>query len=202
MNLAGPTLGFMVKGVKGAGMKLRNSSQGYGAIAQCAHWSTVILVLVAWALGTFDDALPKGAARAAGLFIHISAGLLILAALTVRLLWRAVDPPPPSEPTIFGAWADRAGRLAHYALYALLVLVPVSGIVLQFARGDSLPLFGIAEIATSWTRDRAFAHSIKEVHETLANALVLLAVLHAGAAMIHHWILRDRTLARMLPGIR
>jgi cytochrome b561 len=109
------------------------------------------------------------------------------------------DPPPPPEPTIFGEWLDRAGRLAHYALYALLVAAPVAGIVLQFARGDALPLFGLAEIATPWTRDRAFSRSVKEVHEVLANALVLLAAFHAAAALLHHWVLRDRTLKRMLP---
>jgi len=49
-------------------------------------------------------------------------------------------------------------------------------------------------------KDRAFARSVTEVHEILANALVILAGLHAVAALVHHWILRDRTLARMLPG--
>jgi cytochrome b561 len=50
-------------------------------------------------------------------------------------------------------------------------------------------------------RDRAFARSVKEVHELLSNALMILAVFHALAAMIHHWIWHDRTLARMLPGV-
>jgi cytochrome b561 len=94
---------------------------------------------------------------------------------------------------------DPAARIAHYSLYALLVAVPVAGIVLQFARGDALPLFGIAEISSPWLKDRAFAHSVKEVHEVLAHALVILAAIHAAAALIHHWIFRDRTLVRMLP---
>jgi cytochrome b561 len=72
--------------------------------------------------------------------------------------------------------------------------------VLQFARGEPLPLFGLCEIPSPWTVDRAFARSVKEVHEVLANALVMLAALHAVAALIHHWVFRDRTLARMLPG--
>jgi len=40
---------------------------------------------------------------------------------------------------------------------------------------------------------------VKEVHEILAHALVILATIHAGAALIHHWVFRDRTLVRMLP---
>jgi cytochrome b561 len=72
--------------------------------------------------------------------------------------------------------------------------------VTQFARGDAVSIFGLYEIASPWVKDRAFARSVTEVHEILANALVILAGLHAVAALVHHWILRDRTLARMLPG--
>ena len=181
-------------------MRLRNSKDGYGVIPQALHWLTVGLVVLAWALGTFDDALPKGAARAVGLSVHIFAGLAILAVLVLRVLWRLADPPPPSETTVLGAWLDRAGRLAHYALYALVIAAPVAGIVLQFARGDALPLFGLCEIPSPWPADRAFARTVKEVHEVLANGLVILARFHAAAALFHHWILRDRTLVRMLPG--
>ena len=180
-------------------MRWRNSTSHYGAIALSFHWITVALVIIAWALGSFDDVLPRGPARAAGLFVHISAGIAIMAMLFVRLAWRVGDPPPPAETTPLGAWADRAGRLAHIALYALLIAVPVSGIVLQFARGNALPVFGLYEIASPWVADRAFARSVKEVHEVLANALVILAALHAGAALFHHWVLKDRTLLRMLP---
>ena len=103
-------------------MQLRNSSEGYGAVAQSFHWFTVVMVVLGWALGTFDDVLPKGAARAMGLFVHISAGLAILGVLVLRLSWRMADPPPPPETTMFGgAWLDHAGRVAHYALYGLLV---------------------------------------------------------------------------------
>jgi cytochrome b561 len=180
-------------------MQWRNSIEGYGAVPQMIHWVTVAVVILAWSLGQFDDIFPKGAARAASLFVHISAGLAVIGILVLRLFWRLADPPPPIEHTSLGAWLDRAGRLTPYILYALLIAVPISGIILQFARGDPLPLFGLTEIASPWTEDRAFAHSVKEVHEVTANALVIIAAFHAAAALIHHWVLRDRTLVRMLP---
>lgn len=187
-------------------MQLSNSAKNYGAVPQALHWLTVILVVLAWTLGTFGDVLPKGGPREAGLFVHISAGLAILALLLARVTWRIVDPPPPAETTEFGAWmgawSDPAARIAHYTLYALLVAVPVSGIVLQFARGDGVPLLGLAEIPSPWIKDRAFARSLKDVHEILAHALVILAAFHAAAALIHHWVFRDRTLVRMLPRSR
>lgn len=174
----------------------------YSPTAQLLHWLTVLLVAIAWALGTFGDGLPKGAGQAAGLFAHISVGLAILVISIVRVPWRITHTPVP-EPTTFGTWmgrwSDPAARTAHYALYVLLVAVPITGIALQFARGNSLPLFGLGEIASPWIADRAFARSVKQVHEVMANALVILACFHALAALLHHFVFRDRTLVRMLP---
>jgi cytochrome b561 len=180
-------------------MRWRNSTEGYGAISQAMHWITVALVILAWVLGQFDDIFPKGPLRAGSLFVHISAGLAVVGVLVLRLIWRVADPPPPIEHRSLGAWLDRAGKLSHNVLYALLLAVPVSGIVLQFARGDALPLFGWDSIASPWIADRAFARTAKEVHELAANALIILAAFHAAAALGHHWVLRDRALARMLP---
>jgi cytochrome b561 len=185
-------------------MQMNNPINRYGAAPRLLHWLTVILVMLAWTLGTFGDDLPKGAARDTGLFVHISAGLVILMALVLRLVWRAAEPPPPPEPNEFGRWlgafADPAARLAHYTLYALLIAVPIAGIAAQFARGNALPLFGIAEIASPWIRDRAFADNVTEIHEILANVLVIVAGFHAAAALVHHFVFRDNTLIRMLPG--
>jgi cytochrome b561 len=180
-------------------MQLRNSGDQFGLIARALHWATVLLVLTAWLLGEFE--LPKGGGRETGWFFHISAGLLILGFLLLRVLWRMADPPPAAEPTVFGEWGDRASRIAHYALYGLLLLVPISGIVVQFARGEALPLFGFGEIASPWSANRTFSRSVKEVHELLANLLIVLSILHVAAALVHHWILGDRTLIRMLPGL-
>lgn len=177
-------------------MQIFNTPQRYGAVAQFLHWSTAIFVVLAWVLGQTVDDLPK----AFGLFAHIFTGLAVLAIVIVRLMWRLIDTPPKAETTPLGVWLDRAGQFAHFALYILLIAVPIVGIVTQFGRGQPLPLFGLAEIASPWPADRAFARSVKEVHETLSNILIIIAAVHAAAALGHHWLLRDRTLTRMLPG--
>lgn len=186
-------------------MQIFNSPTRYGAVAQLFHWLAVGLVIVAWVLGVSDDLLPKGPARATGLYIHIAAGLLVIVLTIVRLLWRGADPSPAAEKTEFGersfaVWMDLGGKLAHVGLYVLLVAVPLVGIALQFARGDALPVFGLFDIASPWPADRAFARSLKGIHELLAHGLLALAGMHAAAALIHHWLFRDRTLTRMLPG--
>jgi cytochrome b561 len=183
-------------------MQLRNSAQGYGAVVIVLHWLTVMLVVLAWLLGTFGDELPRGAIQSTGLLAHISIGLAILALLLVRIGCRLFDPAPPLEPTRLGIWLHVIAKLTHLVLCGLLIATPIVGILLQFARGDALPIFGIAEIVSPWVRDRALARSLTGVHELLANALLILAAVHAIAALTHHWVWHDRTLRRMLPGIR
>lgn len=186
-------------------MQWRNSRERYGAAAQLLHWTSVLLIAFAWALGLMGDELPKGSIREFGQFVHVYAGELIALLLIARLAWRLVDRPPWPEPTAlgppFGGWADLAAKLTHFALYALIAAVVAVGVVALFARGKALPLAGVFQIASPWVKDRAFAHFVTEIHETLANGLMFLATIHAVAALVHHAI-GDRTLKRMLPGLR
>lgn len=131
-----------------------------------------------WWCGVSDDLLPKGPAREAGLYIHITAGLLVIVLTFARLLWRTADPSPPAENTEFGDWSF-AGWMGL---------------------GAKLAHFGLFEIASPWPADRAFARDLKGIHELLSHGLLALAALHAAAALVHHWVFGDRTLTRMLPG--
>ena len=94
-------------------------------------------------------------------------------------IWRFADPPPPLEPTQFGRLLEIASRVSHWTLYALLVAVPFVGIVVNLKRGEALPIFGLWDFASPWPADRATARSALEAHELLANALLILAGIHA-----------------------
>lgn len=181
-------------------MQWRNSTDRYGAVVQGTHWLTVFLILFAWLLGQFMDKFPRGAASHAAHWLHNEAGMLVVLLLAVRLGWRLIDPWPVQEKPPFGALGEYAGKLGHLVLYALMLTVPIMGIVLVFARGRALDIFGFFEIASPWSRDPAFVESVEEIHGWLANALIVLAGVHAVAALAHHWVLRDSTLVRMLPG--
>jgi cytochrome b561 len=180
-------------------MQWRNSQGGYGAAAQIVHWFSVLLVGVAWVLGTVCEDLPRGSARALGEQVHVSAGELIAILLIIRVGWRLFDPPPPPEPTPLGSVGDVAAKIVHLALYALLAAVVAFGVVTQFADGDSLSLLGIVDIASPWIKNKGFAHDMKEIHEAMANGLIILATIHASSALVHHFVFRDRTLSRMSP---
>ena len=182
-------------------MQLGNSDARYGVIPQTIHWLTVIFIVVGWLLGWFMDDFPK-AARPVVLLAHMTLGQCVIALLVIRLVWRFADPPPPPEKTKFGRLHEIAAKLSHYALYALLLAVPFVGIIVQLKRGNTLPIFGVWNFTSPWPADRATARSALQAHEYLANALVLLAGIHAVAALMHHWLFRDRTLVRMLPGAK
>ena len=182
------------------------ASNGYGPVAKSLHWATVLLVVIAWTLGMFGEELSEESAQGSRSLAHIWIGLTVLVVALVRIPWRIANPPPEVVPAEFGrwlvAWTDPASRLMHYVLYGLLVAVPVFGIALQFAEVHALPLFGLGEILSPWPADKAFAHSLKEVHEILAHLLVILAVFHMTAALVHHVVFGDNTLKRMLPRMR
>ncbi len=181
-------------------MQLLNSPARYGAVPQALHWLTAIFVIAGWLLGQFLDVFPKGPQREFALLTHMTLGECVMVFLVARLIWRFVNPPPPVEPTQFGRSLEIASRVSHWTLYALLVAVPFVGIVVTLKRGAALPIFGLWDVASPWPTDRATARSALGAHEVLANALLILAGVHAGAALLHHYAFRDRTLVRMLPG--
>jgi cytochrome b561 len=184
---------------RGATMQWINSKTRYGTIPQIVHWLTVLCIGVGWLLGWFIGDFPK-AAHSAVLAVHMTLGQSVIALLVLRLAWRVANPPPPPEKTRFGRLQERAATLSHFVLYTLLLAVPFAGIIVQLKRGDTLPVFGLWHVPSPWPIDRAAGKSILKVHEYLANTLVALAGLHAAAALVHHFVFRDRTLVRMVPG--
>jgi cytochrome b561 len=180
-------------------MQLRNSTNRYGAVSMILHWSVVGLVIIAWALGTIAEDVPRGPVHRANELIHVSIGLLVLVLSLGRLLWRFEDPPPALEQNPLGPWLEEAGRFTHHLLNVLLMAIPVLGMIGLFADGKALPILALTEIASPWGKDHALAEALVEVHGVFANALMIVAALHAAAAIFHHSVLRDRTLVRMLP---
>lgn len=173
----------------------------YSPPAQLFHWLTVLCVALAWTLGVLGDDLPKGSIRHLGEFAHVTLGECVVLLLVLRLVWRFKTPAPAPAPNRFGAPALLATKIVHLALYGLLIAVPLVGLVTLYHGGEPLPLFGLADIPSPWPRNRELKHYSKEIHELLAHLLVLLAALHAGVALAHHYVLKDATLKRMLPAL-
>jgi cytochrome b561 len=179
-------------------MQWMNTRDRYGVVAVWLHWSVAILVLVLYALGSIGDEVPRGPMRAFVRAAHESVGILLFAMVGLRLLWHALNPMPAPPPGT-GRFANLAAGLAHWALYALLLAIPVTGIAAIWLQGRDVSLFATT-LPSVLTPNRQAAHALEDVHEVLANAILGVAAIHAAAAAWHHVVRRDDVLRRMLPG--
>jgi cytochrome b561 len=134
--------------------------------------------------------------------MHKSVGLLALLLLVLRVVWRLADKAPEPEPA--PKMQLLAASLVHWGLYALLLAMPVTGYLAHSFRGFPLPWFGVQSlpVPSLTANDPDLAHDFGELHEALVWVLLGLLALHIGAALFHHFVKKDRVLARMTPFIK
>lgn len=171
----------------------------YTSAQKAIHWAVFLLVIGLYGLTYAEELFPRGdPGRALVWWLHISFGLLLFALVAIRVGLRLAlgTPGLPREMSELERWA---AKIAHLLLYGLLVAIPVLGILLTWYRGDVLSFFGLFTIPAPVTPDRDTARFIKELHSLCANLILILAGVHAAAALWHHFIRKDDVLKRMLP---
>lgn len=178
-------------------MRLRNEGQSFGLIARLFHWSAALLVLALLPLGWYMHDLPLGLERFRYVELHKSLGLLVLALMIGRSAWRAFNPPPPL-PDDLPAWERHAAALTHWAIYALLFAQILCGMGYVWAANSPLTFFGWFALPSPVAPDRPLRNLMGTVHDWLAYVIVALLVMHIGAALRHHFILKNNILRRML----
>lgn len=179
-------------------MQWRNDDQRYGFVAQLFHWVIVVLIIVQFVLANRAEDLPLGLKKVAVLAQHKSVGMTILMLAVLRLIWR-VTGVAPSIPSATPMWQQWSARVSHFVLYALLLLMPLSGWLMSSARNFPVSWFGLFTFPDLVSADRALYERLHDVHEALAQTLFIVAILHALAALKHHFIDKDNVLRRMLP---
>ena len=133
--------------------------------------------------------------------LHKTFGLTVLGLTVLRLLWRlfaGAPAPVPGTPR----WQSAIASAAHGALYLILLAMPLSGWLFHSASGfppRNLSWFGLFKLPSLSDRDPALRDFALAAHEWLFIALAVIVTAHALAALKHHYLDRDRTLARMLP---
>ena len=179
-------------------MQLRNSSTRYGLVAIVLHWGMALVILGMFALGLWMVGLDYYSPwRKSAPDLHKSIGLVLLAVLVLRVLWRLISPPPPSLPD-HGPLTRLAAKSGHLALYLGLFAVMLAGYLISTADGVGIPVFGLFDVPALVSNLPGQADTAGTVHLYLAWGVVLFAGLHALAALKHHFIDRDATLNRML----
>ena len=172
----------------------------YDNVAVSLHWLTALLVVVQFALAETWDWFAKPT-RESLQSLHVSLGMLLAAVIVARLVWRLM--PGHQMASLEAGWVKVASRAIHYLLYGLLVIQAGLGFGFRWAQGHPLSFFGIFAIPGPFgALDKATRHTLHNLHEKVGWAIVIVAALHAMAALYHHYVLKDRVLKRMLPAVR
>lgn len=170
----------------------------YGALAQAFHWTTAILVVVAFAFGPGgSEQRVYSVARNFDREFHETLGLCVFALVTLRVLWRSFDTRP--EQLDIPRWMRVASKATHVCLYILLFALPTTAIFGAWLEGHPLTLLVGVEVASPIGRSHDLGATIATIHTWLGDAILWLAGAHALAALYHHFVLKDRVLLAMLP---
>jgi len=165
----------------------------YHPVHVALHWLMFLLVVMMLGVGKFvmPEVSVDDPQKPFMLQIHAFIGIFIAILLVVRLvsLFTAKRPAPADAGNAFLNFLARA---VHFLLYFLLIGMAVSG----------LGLFQMANLSAIFSREVPyppdfFVYLPRMGHGLVSTLLLLLTLLHVGAALYHQFILKDNLLSRM-----
>lgn len=176
---------------------IRNNVERWGHISIGLHWITAILIFGLAIVGLIMTELPNSAFKMQVYALHKSFGLTVLALTILRLAWRLLAGTPAA---LEGSRLQMlAAKTVHGLLYVLLIAMPLSGWLFNSASGFPLRWFNLVQLPKLFTgynpELKQLAHTL---HESGFYLLAAILLLHAGAALYHHYVKKDDTLKRMI----
>lgn len=160
------------------------------------HWAMAALIISMLAAGlTMIQSLEPWQLTLLGL--HKSFGFLAAVLVLVRLVNRLCHQLPPL-PSALPSIQKRVAKASHGVLYALMIAMPVSGVLMQYFAGRPVEVFGWFRLPATLTVDIERFAVFRELHGWLAWALIATVILHVGAALHHHFVRKDDVLKSML----
>lgn len=178
-----------------------NTADRFGLVSIILHWLMAITVIGLFGLGwymvdlTYYDSLYKTLP-----FIHKSIGIIFGLFLIFRLFWKGINVTPKFEDGL-SSFERLAAKAAHLGLYGLMVSIVISGYLISTADNSSISVFDIFQVPATITSIPEQEDVAGFVHEYLGYSIIGLTLLHAAAALKHHYLDKDNTLRKML-GIR
>ena len=192
-------------------MSIRNTRENYGLVARYLHWLTAILFLVSYSSVYYRHWFTeeKTAENWTALQLHLSIGVTIAVVVTLRILWKISNRSPEPEP---GNRVEHlAAKVGHLLLYAIMIVMPLTG---YLGTGADIDYFFLFDITGFNNTDffakhyggkmtfKDFEKPFDFIHKDIMGAWLvwLLIAGHVAAALYHHFVKSDRTLNRMLRG--
>ena len=179
----------------------------YATLAIVLHWTIAALIVLQVVLaGRMEGRTPEAFAV---MQFHKSIGVTVLLLSLLRLAWRLTHPPPP-EPATLAPWERTLSTAVHWAFYAVMIAMPVTGWIMVSTSRIVLPtlLFGtipwphIPGLPDLAPAAKAIWHGVSEgAHETIIKGAYGLIALHVAGALKHQLFRADEpVLSRMAPG--
>jgi cytochrome b561 len=170
----------------------------YDDLTILVHWTTLALVLAQFASALSIDQVADPALAERLLLLHRSTGVGLWLLIALRLIWRHTGMRLPPFPPNMARWHVTGVHLSEYGLYGLLLAQPLTGFLWSLLRGRAFPLF-FWSVPPLLGRHKPLAEAFHQLH--VAGAITLAAVVgvHASAALVHRFILKDQILQSMLP---
>lgn len=173
---------------------MNDSKQRYGAITRCLHWGMGLLII--WQFMKFFDRINDGEHWVGQTLVswHISIGSVLLVLVVLRLIWAARQRHNRPEQDPATAFLVKAG---HGLLYACMLLLPITGVMIMVGNGYGWAPFGMELVAGDGPEIDWMA-TLGSVHSLIAWCLLILVVGHVLIALAHHFVKKDGVLKRML----
>ncbi len=170
----------------------------YGATAKWLHWLIAFVVIIMLIFGPGLEDLPLDE-REQMIMGHSGLGTLVLIMMLIRWPWRLTHEVPGPTSTM-GPWQTKLSKIMHWALYVLIFLQPIFGILqAMFITDYEIVAFGVIDYSSMAADDADLARAFHIAHGLNAAIISLLVLGHIGAAFYHHFFQKDDVLRRMLP---
>jgi cytochrome b561 len=175
------------------------AAPGYTPTARVLHWTVAVLVLLMLPLGLVIANEWGGPAQTFLYNLHKSIGATLIPLVIIRLAYRLTHPAPPL-PDDLPAMQRFAAHATHWALYVLILAQPIVGYIMTSAYPAPVPFFGLFNLPPIWPADRPLSEALTLVHRNIGILIAIVAAMHIGAALYHHFVRKDRILMRMVSG--
>ncbi|WP_321940198.1 cytochrome b [Burkholderia cepacia] len=185
-------------------MKTKNtmrtrSPHHFNALARGLHWLMALMILAMLFIGA--GMMTSLHHRIWLIDLHRPLGIAILVLALLRIVNR-LRSRPPELPGSLPHWQVLAAKASHWALYALMLGLPLIGWALLSAGGFPIVLFKGFNLPAIVPASPTLYAWLRDAHGLLARLLFVIVVAHLSAALVHAWIYRDGVFSSMARGGR
>lgn len=180
---------------------MSNSKQYYTRTAQILHWLMAAIFITAWLIGFYSGNFlsyeTDGSFKGDVIGLHKNIATTILFLVVIRIFWRYTH-PAPQLPDTMSPMMKTLAHFGHFALYLLLLALPITGCLYSWSAGHPAPVLYLFEIPRLVQDNPELLEIVKPTHIYLSWFAALLIVGHVFAAIKHHVIDKDNVLRSML----